>query len=634
MDPGRTDNTEDNTIYNTMIWVLIIGIVIVVATLFLTKPAPESFTELYFNNHQTLPKNVNLNEKYNYEFTIHNLEHQEKEYALTISTELYNYDLTCERADLWLEGNTTRKTETDDSALYIKEESYAITFNYELVNSKYILLKLDDKYAANITEETLTFNNNKKIYQWKLNNTNKNHKFNIYFDPQFTRIVLDKQEFYLLTDYEYTRGYPYLETEYAEISGFQIWRRNAKQNVNIRMTESTYKEIPLIKELDTGVVILYSRFLASPLYEKIINQPTIRTTKTNETLNYYYSQEPINITDYTLTANFRAGNSRIETGFENQLHINYFNGILTIDNMDYSINFKVRDALSSEIKIIVNDKIEVLFNDEKITELNTTPIGRPYIKSYNNAIINDFAIKSNKAPVTIKYKIPGRQIVTYSGLFTISTIKNILNQTDTNGTTQDEDALSRVKDLYEREKINWENYRITATYTDINKTNEFTISYANIEETIYSVSISNNTAKILIDGKLKEIPINVYTLNRIAIDITGNIMVIYLNDQQIIKDKIPEKEGFILFEYQGINLLSAQAENKDTNTVKIYRKQSNVECDPILIKNYEYSDTKSLRYDQSLIFNAFFNITEPFDIAKVKVRLDNGQEIHYWVRQK
>lgn len=162
MDPGRNDITEDNTLYNTMIWTLIIGIVIVIATLFLTRPAPENFTELYFNNHQTLPKYVNLEEKYNYEFTIHNLENRNYQYDYTVSTELYNFDLSCERPDLWLEGNGTRKTETDDPALYITEPIYAITFNYQLVNSKYLLFKLDNKYEINITEETLSFNNKKR----------------------------------------------------------------------------------------------------------------------------------------------------------------------------------------------------------------------------------------------------------------------------------------------------------------------------------------------------------------------------------------------------------------------------------------------------------------------------------------
>jgi hypothetical protein len=625
MDPSRNDNTEDNTLYTAMIWTLIIGILIVIATLLLTKPAPENFTELYFNNHTALPKNINLNEKYNYEFTIHNLENREYQYDYTVITELYNFDLSCEKSDLWLEGNTTRKTETDDPALFIKEDIYAITFNYELVNSKYILLKLDNKYTVNITEKTLSFNNNKKIYQWNLNNNNTKHKITIHFDPTFTRMVLDKEEFYIFTDYDYTKGYPYLETEYAEISGFQIWRRNAKQNVNIRIADSLYTELPLVKELESGIVILYSRFLSTPLYDKIVNQPTIRSY----TSNYYYSEAPVNLTDYILTASFRT-NSKIETGFEKQLIITYADSKITINNQEYK---NLATTTWSKIQIKVDDNVEIFLNDEKIVELNQTINAKPYIKAYSDIAIDDFSIKSNEKPVTIKYTLPEKQVVTYSGLYTISTITSIANQTGTEIDGNDE-RLSRLQDLYDREKITWKNYRITTTYINRNKVGNFTIRYGDLQNVTYSISISNKTAKILLNGKHTELPVTEYTINRVAIDVNADTITIYINDQQLIRQKITQKEGMLLFEYPGIVLSNAQIENKDTNTVKIYKRETNVECNPILINAYDYKGTNSLKQGQSLVFKAFFNITEPFDIAKVQVKLINGQEIHYWVRQK
>jgi len=636
MDPERredqTDKAEDNTLYNTMIWTLIIGIVIVIATLFLTRPAPENFTELYFNNHQTLPKYVNLEEKYNYEFTIHNLENRQYQYDYTLSTELYNFDLSCERPDLWLEGNRTRKTETDDPALYITEPIYSITFNYQLVNSKYLLFKLDNKYEINITEETLSFNNKKKIYQWNLNNTNDRHKITVYFDSEFTRIILDKQEFYIFTDYDYTNGYPYFETEYAEISGFQIWRRNAKQNVNIRIADSTYTEIPLVKELEGGIVILYSRFLSTPLYDKIINQPIIRTVKTNETQNYYYSKESVNLTDYTLSANFRT-NSKIETGFENQLIITYNGTIININGQDYN---KPSSATWSTIKIDVNEDVKIFLNDEKITELNQTITSKPFIKANNDIAVNDFSIKSNQEPLMIKYKLPEKQTITYSGLYTINTITSIMNRTTGTETDIEEnnEQLVRLQDLFEREKITWTNYKITASYINRNKVGDFTIRYGTLQDTIYSVSIGNGTARILLNEKLTEKPVTEYTINRVTIDVTGETITIYLNDQQLIREKMKQQEGIVLFDYPGITLSNAQAENKDTNTVKIYKRETNVECNPILINAHDYKGTNTLQHDQSLIFKAYFNITEPFDIAKVQVKLLNGQEIHYWVRQK
>jgi hypothetical protein len=625
MDPERE---EDNSLYNAMIWALSIGIVVVIVTLFLTRPAPESFTELYFSNHQELPKSINLNQKYNYEFMIHNLENREYQYDYTISTELYNFDLSCENPDLWLEGNETRKTETDDPALFIKEPIYTITFNYRLVNSKYITFKLDNKYEINITQDTLNFNNKKKIYQWKLNNTGDNHKFTVYFDPGFTRIILDKEEFYILTDYDYTGGYPYFETEYSEISGFQIWRRNAKENVNIRYADSTYTEVPLVKESSSGIVILYSKFLSTPLYDKIINQPIIRTIRTNETKNYYYSEEQVNLTDYTLSANFRT-NSNIETGFENQLVITYNGTILDINGQQYK---KPSSATWSTIKVNVNSNIEIYLNGEKITELtNQTITSKPYIKAYTDSAVNDFSIKSNQKPITIKYKLPEKQTITYSGLYTINTITSIANQTQE--TEDNTEQLARLQDLFDREKITWKNYKITATYINRNKANAFTIRYGTLQDNIYSISIGNDTAKILIGGKTTDVPVTEYTINRVTIDVTGETITIYLNDQQLIREKVKPQEGIVLFDYPGITLSNAQAENKDTNTIKIYKRETNVDCNPILINAYDYKGTNTLQNDQSLVFKAFFNITEPFDIAKVQVKLLNGQEIHYWVRQ-
>lgn len=631
MDPERSedwsDEKEDNSLYNAMIWALSIGIVVVLVTLFLTRPAPEAFTELYFNNHQNLPKYVNLNEKYYYEFSIHNLENKQQQYNFTISTELYNFDLTCERPDLWLEGNTTRKTETDDPALYIREKIYAITFNYELLNSKYLIFKLDNKYEINITNDTLSFNNNKKIYQWKLNNTQPRHKITIYFDPEFTRIIHDGQEFYIFTDYEYTNGYPYFETEYAEITGFQIWRRNAKQNVNIKIADSTYTEIPLVKELDSGIVILYSRFLSSPLYDKIINQPIIRTEIKNQTLSYYYSEAPVNLTDYTLTVNARiTTDSKIELGFDNDILITYQNNNLTINGNEYN-----KKGNNPKIKIDVNDNVEVFFNEEKITELNDTITGIPYIKAYNGATINSFIIKSKEYPLTINYKLPDKKVVTYSGIYNPA-ITSIYNETA--GTVDEPERQARIRDLFDREKNSWNNYRITASYTDRIKKNDFTIKYATLDETIYSLSVGNGTAKIFVEGKNFSIPITTQTINLVSIDFNNGIITFYFNDVQLLKEKVREKQGLVLFDYPGIILSNAQIENKDSGAIKIYKRETNIECNPILINEYHYEATQTLENDQKLIFNAFFNITEPFDIAKVQVKLMNGQEIHYWVRKK
>ncbi len=49
-----------------------------------TVRLPETFTELYFENHTKLPKYVSKYTDYPYSFTIHNLEHKDMKYQIEI----------------------------------------------------------------------------------------------------------------------------------------------------------------------------------------------------------------------------------------------------------------------------------------------------------------------------------------------------------------------------------------------------------------------------------------------------------------------------------------------------------------------------------------------------------------------
>lgn len=73
---------EDKEIYNAIIISLVIGIIIVTVTLVVARPEPESFTELYFNNHQDLPKYNQ--DAYEFSFSIHNLENKDINYKYQI----------------------------------------------------------------------------------------------------------------------------------------------------------------------------------------------------------------------------------------------------------------------------------------------------------------------------------------------------------------------------------------------------------------------------------------------------------------------------------------------------------------------------------------------------------------------
>jgi hypothetical protein len=49
-----------------------------------TTVKPETFTELYFEDHNNLPKTINRHEEYGFLFTIHNLEYKDMEYPYVV----------------------------------------------------------------------------------------------------------------------------------------------------------------------------------------------------------------------------------------------------------------------------------------------------------------------------------------------------------------------------------------------------------------------------------------------------------------------------------------------------------------------------------------------------------------------
>ena len=72
-----------------MKYLIIAGIVIVAVFLVLLSMIPlgiEPLTEVYIENHTSLPVNVFLNKSYNFSFSVHNLEYQKMGYEYTIKT--------------------------------------------------------------------------------------------------------------------------------------------------------------------------------------------------------------------------------------------------------------------------------------------------------------------------------------------------------------------------------------------------------------------------------------------------------------------------------------------------------------------------------------------------------------------
>lgn len=74
-------------------WLIVVGILLFVSGLIANhwvtisnalSPKPETFTELYFNDHIELPDRVYENIPFNISFTVHNLEHQPMTYPVKV----------------------------------------------------------------------------------------------------------------------------------------------------------------------------------------------------------------------------------------------------------------------------------------------------------------------------------------------------------------------------------------------------------------------------------------------------------------------------------------------------------------------------------------------------------------------
>ena len=97
-----------------------------------TTKKPETFTELYFEDHLSLPKEITLFKENNFKFTIHNLENKDMEYPY----EVY-MDINGERQSI------------DKSSVLIKNNEYkTITQNFIIttpIQRAKIVVNLIDK---------------------------------------------------------------------------------------------------------------------------------------------------------------------------------------------------------------------------------------------------------------------------------------------------------------------------------------------------------------------------------------------------------------------------------------------------------------------------------------------------------
>ena len=109
-----------------VVWVIVIGFFLIVkcvpsakeALILATTVKPETFTELYFEDHLSLPNKVALFKENNFRFTIHNLENKDMEYPYEVYVDLNGEKLMIDENSVLLKNNEY-KTITEDFKITI-----------------------------------------------------------------------------------------------------------------------------------------------------------------------------------------------------------------------------------------------------------------------------------------------------------------------------------------------------------------------------------------------------------------------------------------------------------------------------------------------------------------------------------
>ena len=71
-----------------------------------TTVKPETFTELYFENHLKLPSTVKVGEKYTFSFTVHNLEYKTRSYPYEVYLDTNGQNQYIEKSSFILKQNS------------------------------------------------------------------------------------------------------------------------------------------------------------------------------------------------------------------------------------------------------------------------------------------------------------------------------------------------------------------------------------------------------------------------------------------------------------------------------------------------------------------------------------------------
>ena len=118
---------DEDKLYSVLSIITIIAIIAVIVLIFSIQTT-ESFTELYFEDHQDLPLSIELGQTYTFQFSIHNLEQESVDYLYNIYMDVDGEEQNLEENTISLSNNQTatitesfRLTEDFDEAKIVVE---------------------------------------------------------------------------------------------------------------------------------------------------------------------------------------------------------------------------------------------------------------------------------------------------------------------------------------------------------------------------------------------------------------------------------------------------------------------------------------------------------------------------------
>lgn len=93
-----------------------------------TTKKPETFTELYFEDHLSLPKEITLFKENNFKFTIHNLENKDMGYPYEVYMDINGEKQMIDKSSILIKNNEY-KTITEDFTITIPMQRFKVAVN-------------------------------------------------------------------------------------------------------------------------------------------------------------------------------------------------------------------------------------------------------------------------------------------------------------------------------------------------------------------------------------------------------------------------------------------------------------------------------------------------------------------------